>query len=84
MKIVRRACIVLVSVLIVLLVVFYGVWARRTSPPRNLVVRDASDIPTLRGSSAQAVYDPSFNRVNFTRDIRLPPTNSGSGGSKPH
>jgi len=84
MKILRRARIALLGVLIVPLVVFYGVWARHTSAPRILVAKDTSDIATLRGSPVQASFDPYFNRVNFTRDIMLPPTNSGSAGSKPH
>jgi hypothetical protein len=84
MKILRRVCIVLLSLLIVALVVFYGLWARHASTQRILVVKDASDIATLRGSPLQATYDPYFNRVNFTRDIKLPPTNSGSAGSKPN
>jgi hypothetical protein len=49
-----------------------------------LVAKDTSDIATPRGSSVQASYDPYFNRVNFTRDIMLRPTNSGSAVSKPH
>ena len=84
MKILRRLSIVLPSVLIVVLIVFYGLWARHTSTPRILAAKDTSDIATFRGSSVQASYDPYFNRVNFTRDIMLRPTNSGSPVSKPH
>jgi hypothetical protein len=84
MKILRRACIVLPSVLIVALIVFYGLWARHTSTPRILAAKDTSDIATLRGSSVQAGYDPYFNRVNLTRDIMLRPTNPGGAVSKPH
>jgi hypothetical protein len=84
MKILSRVCIVLLSLLIVALVVFYGLRARHTSTPRILVAKDRSDIATLKGSPLQATYDPYFNRVNFTRDIMLPPTNSGSAGGKPH
>ncbi len=49
-----------------------------------MVERDQSDIATLSGSSVIASYDPYFNRVNFTRDVMLSPTNSGSAKSKLH
>jgi hypothetical protein len=58
--------------------------ARRARTPRIVVERDQSDIATLRGSSVLASYDPYFNRVNFTRDVMLSPTNSGSAESKLH
>jgi hypothetical protein len=84
MKIVTRVCVVVLSVLIVALIVFYGLWVRCTSSPRILVERDVSDIATLRGSPVQAGYDPYFNRVNFTRDVMRPTTNYGSPHTKPH
>ena len=79
-----RARIGLLSVLIVALAAFYGLRAWHISTPRIVVEKDTSDIATLKWSSAQASYDPYFNRVNFTRDIMLRSTNSGSVGNKPH
>ena len=84
MKLVRRACIVLLSALIVSLVMFYGLRARHTSTPQILVAKDTSDLLVVfTGSPGQATYDPYFNRVNFTREITVPATNLVSVSSKP-
>ena len=84
MKVLRRKYIVMLSALIVALIVFYGLWAWHISTPRIFVANDTSDIATFRGPPVQAGYDPYFNRVNFTRDIMLPCTNSRRAGSKAH
>ena len=80
MRVFRRACIVLASVLIIA----YGLWARYTSTRRILVTKDTNIFENFKGTQGHVEYDPYFIHVNFTRAIMLPVSNTISAASQPH